>query len=376
VARKILFHIAALGVAAALSGAAVLVVSAQEGAQGSPPPAAAAGQDLNIEAILNTNDSLSFSASKIDDETVVEPDKGEGFVRSILDTPFGETKAADFLFRRNGILYLLIASGIAAIGLMYHYGARGPTELPVPSLTVATGHTLPVVGEAHPVERMSMSLSQRAAAIAILGHVMIFGAWLVGRNLPKTAPPRRMLRFVTISELAAPPSLSGNDAPPPVNVQQEITQPTIGLPEPVPDWQAPDVQLATQQEMANFQTPGLEGVGEGGDVVVVQNSGDVLNLGRGGGIVDVDMGEVPVLLNMPKPVYPEIARTAEVEGVVTLQILVGEDGHVKEVKVAKGHPMLNEAAIAAARGATFKPATQQKHPVPVWVEFPMRFTLY
>jgi TonB family protein len=38
-------------------------------------------------------------------------------------------------------------------------------------------------------------------------------------------------------------------------------------------------------------------------------------------------------------------------------------------------PSLDEAALASARQATFKPATKDGKPVAVWVQLPMRFAL-
>jgi protein TonB len=78
---------------------------------------------------------------------------------------------------------------------------------------------------------------------------------------------------------------------------------------------------------------------------------------------------------MPSPIYPELARLADVEGTVLIRALIGRDGFVKEVGVVRGVPMLNEAAIVAIRGARFRPALQQHRPVAVWFVVPVRFTL-
>src|SRR5689334_11559744 len=45
------------------------------------------------------------------------------------------------------------------------------------------------------------------------------------------------------------------------------------------------------------------------------------------------------------PVYPESARSAHIQGKVTLHVLVGEDGRVKSIKVIRGVDGLNEAAV-------------------------------
>lgn len=82
-----------------------------------------------------------------------------------------------------------------------------------------------------------------------------------------------------------------------------------------------------------------------------------------------------MLISLPRPSYPQIARVAGVEGVVVLQLLIGEDGGVKEVRILDGPEMLREAAVAAAMQGRFKPAQNQHRPVAAWVQVPMRFSL-
>jgi protein TonB len=88
--------------------------------------------------------------------------------------------------------------------------------------------------------------------------------------------------------------------------------------------------------------------------------------------------ELPQLVRGAKPVYPDIAREAGVEGTVKLQLLVGLDGHVMRA-IVRPHgsvPMLDEAAIAAAIQCMFTPAFANHRPVKVWVTQDYRFTLH
>ncbi len=50
-----------------------------------------------------------------------------------------------------------------------------------------------------------------------------------------------------------------------------------------------------------------------------------------------------------EPVYPELARQMRLSGVVVLGILIAPDGHVGEVTVQSGHPLLVRAAEEAVR---------------------------
>jgi bla regulator protein blaR1 len=60
-------------------------------------------------------------------------------------------------------------------------------------------------------------------------------------------------------------------------------------------------------------------------------------------------------LSLPNPVYPEIARAAKASGNVTVQITVDEQGNVIYAHAISGHPLLQGAAVAAARQAKFTP---------------------
>lgn len=48
-----------------------------------------------------------------------------------------------------------------------------------------------------------------------------------------------------------------------------------------------------------------------------------------------------------QPLYPKLAREQRVEGTVKLQVIVGLDGHVKQVKVLSGPTLLTKAAVDA-----------------------------
>jgi TonB family protein len=87
--------------------------------------------------------------------------------------------------------------------------------------------------------------------------------------------------------------------------------------------------------------------------------------------------ELPSPVKVVKPTYSDMAWQAQVEGVVLVNALVGKDGRVQEVRVDPkvNVPLLNEAALEAARQWVFTPALTNKHPVSVWVNIPFRFTL-
>lgn len=60
-------------------------------------------------------------------------------------------------------------------------------------------------------------------------------------------------------------------------------------------------------------------------------------------------------INLPKPAYPAIAKSAKASGMVVIQVVVDEDGNVISARPVSGHPLLQASAIAAARQAKFSP---------------------
>jgi protein TonB len=70
-------------------------------------------------------------------------------------------------------------------------------------------------------------------------------------------------------------------------------------------------------------------------------------------------------ISKPAPEYPAMAKAARAQGTVVVQIVVGEDGRVMSASAVSGHPLLQQAAVAAARQARFSPTTLSGQPVKV-----------
>jgi protein TonB len=71
------------------------------------------------------------------------------------------------------------------------------------------------------------------------------------------------------------------------------------------------------------------------------------------------------IISKPVPAYPNLARQARISGVVTVEILVDEQGRVISAQATSGHPLLREAARAAALQARFSPTLLTGQPVKV-----------
>lgn len=85
----------------------------------------------------------------------------------------------------------------------------------------------------------------------------------------------------------------------------------------------------------------------------------------------------PVAITPIRPVYPEIAQEAGIEGVVVVQAFIDKKGRVKETLILKGVPNtgLDEAAMEAIRNTRFRPAKQRERSVGVWISIPVNFRL-
>lgn len=69
--------------------------------------------------------------------------------------------------------------------------------------------------------------------------------------------------------------------------------------------------------------------------------------------------------SLPKPPYPAAARAVRAAGSVSVQVLIDESGRVVSASAASGHPLLQQAAVAAARQARFSPTVLSGQPVKV-----------
>lgn len=84
----------------------------------------------------------------------------------------------------------------------------------------------------------------------------------------------------------------------------------------------------------------------------------------------------PSVLNSKIALYTEDARNRGIEGTVTIQALIGEDGQIGNPKVLKGLGFgLDEAALASVQQWTLSPATRNGLPVSVSAQIDVVFSL-
>jgi TonB family protein len=69
------------------------------------------------------------------------------------------------------------------------------------------------------------------------------------------------------------------------------------------------------------------------------------------------------MISLPQPEYPAIAKAARASGTIVVRVVLDESGKVIAAQVESGHPLLQMAALKAAREARFEPTTLGGKPV-------------
>ena len=76
-----------------------------------------------------------------------------------------------------------------------------------------------------------------------------------------------------------------------------------------------------------------------------------------------------------KPVYPTIAQSARVQGIVIIEATIGTNGRVAEARVLRSIPLLDQAALDAVRQWEFTPTLLNGQPTAIIMSVTVNFTL-
>jgi TonB family protein len=125
----------------------------------------------------------------------------------------------------------------------------------------------------------------------------------------------------------------------------------------------------------------------GGAFTFISSSGSVVGGVSTGATVATANPDAPKKINVSggvlqgsalkkvQPEYPPIAKAAKASGAVQVQVTINENGDVIGAEAVSGHPLLRDAAIAAARQWKFKPTELGGQPVKVQGVLTFNFTL-
>jgi protein TonB len=153
------------------------------------------------------------------------------------------------------------------------------------------------------------------------------------------------------------------------NLPQNTSLPNIGMPK--------SPQVAVQS-----QGPGSNGfgIGMGGGLGAGQGDGAGAGTGGGygGGVMNVGGGvSAPQVIHSVDPAFTPQARAANLQGTVSIQLIVDPQGNPQNVHVVRHLGMgLDEKAVEAVRQYKFRPAMYQGHPVAVQMIVDVAFHLH
>jgi protein TonB len=97
-----------------------------------------------------------------------------------------------------------------------------------------------------------------------------------------------------------------------------------------------------------------------------------------GGLSPIRVGgaiKPPTKTRHVNPVYPPIAMSSRVQGVVIMEVVIGADGKVGNARVLRSIPLLDQAAMDAVMQWEFTPTLLNGAPVPIIMTMTVQFTL-
>jgi protein TonB len=220
--------------------------------------------------------------------------------------------------------------------------------------------------------RSKYTLPLSIAAHVVIAAVVVIVPLMATDTLPA---PRAVIGAFTAQPAPPPPPPPPPAATSAVRSEKPIPASSAAAPLDAPSSIAPEP--ATETTTSSIGVPG--GVPGGLPNGVVGSPGIVPDvplpppppkpLPVGGRIKE------PTKIRHVPPVYPVMAQQARVEGIVIIEATIGTDGRVKEARVLRSKPLLDQAALDAVRQWQFTPTTLNGVPVPVIMTVTVNFTL-
>jgi periplasmic protein TonB len=226
------------------------------------------------------------------------------------------------------------------------------------------------------VTRPSISIGNRkwyTVPVSLLSHSVLIAMFVV---LPILAAPYmpgvsgKISDYIPIIDPpkippARPPKHPDLEPPPNPNAAPLVTPTDITPEKPLDlDWQ-------------NRPTSGLDGTVPGGiddglppPPIVVLPPEPVKPVRAGTFGVRIPIKTVHV-----NPVYPVIAQSARIQGIVIVEATISPEGRIINARILRSVPLLDQAALDAVRQWEFTPSQLNGVPVPVIMTVTVQFTL-
>jgi protein TonB len=168
-----------------------------------------------------------------------------------------------------------------------------------------------------------------------------------------------------------PPAPKRPDAPKPIP-KPVMSETKFTAPVEVPEQIKPEegLDLGVEGGVSGGVEGGVPGGVVGGVVGGLPDAPAPVQAVRVGGQI-----KEPKKLKHVAPNYPDIAKQARVQGVVILECTISPQGKVTDVKVLRGIPLLDAAAIEAVKQWVYTPTLLNGVPVPVIMTVTVNFRL-
>ena len=221
-------------------------------------------------------------------------------------------------------------------------------------------------------------------AFSFVVQILLIGVMILIPLIYTEALPKQQLMTFLVAPPPPPPPPPPAAAPERVvkQIQSEVINGALRTPTKIPE----KVKMITEEEAP--PSAGVSGVvgGVPGGVAGGQMGGVI------GGIISSTPMNVPKVATpqrvrvsggvtagnaifSPKPQYPQIARTARIQGSVVLHAVISKSGAIEQLQVVSGHPMLTQSALETVRQWKYKPYYLNGEPVEVDTTITVNFTL-
>ena len=189
-------------------------------------------------------------------------------------------------------------------------------------------------------------------------------------------PATELPDYIRVAPMPPPPAVRLRTAPRDASTATDRNQPsapTAAPPSIIPEAASPGpVSDVVLPDFSAGGTPFPGVMTGGGGLVAIQ----VPEPPRPSGPVRAaDLPVSPRKTVDVRPVYPDIARAARVEGTIVMEAVLDTSGRVTQLHVLKSVPLLDQAAIDAVNQWRYTPSVYGGHPVSVLMTITIRFTL-
>jgi len=221
----------------------------------------------------------------------------------------------------------------------------------------ATGGTLAVSIVAHTLMVAAAIVMPLLAADVLPNPVEGLGPYVVAQPMPEVPAPRPIVQRAPTTSPATNPNVAPVEAHAGIEPERGPTNPIVC------ETCTPDPNAIT-----SAFGPG-DGTGPAIPSPPPQPPAPPKLVHVGGDI------KMPTKVRDVAPVYPQIAQTANVEGMVIIEAVIATDGTVRDARVLRSIPLLDRAALDAVRQWRYEPTRLNGVVVPVIVTVTVQFHL-